>query len=218
MNSRRCRIRDLFTPSAWVEQCCEVEAALALVQAELGVIPAEAGPAIAQHLRDAVVDHDALERAAVQTGFPIAPLIRQLTPQCGPHGAWLHWGATTQDVLITVRARQINMGLKLVGHHLAAVLASVSKLVDSHRHTVMPARCFGGHAGVTTFGLHCATWLASLTRHADRLGELTRRPVEGELFGATGTLASMGTQGLLIQQLLMSRLRLKPALARVLSR
>ncbi|HAX24451.1 MAG TPA: 3-carboxy-cis,cis-muconate cycloisomerase, partial [Chloroflexi bacterium] len=181
MRTSNRRIANLFAPSGWARQCCQVEAALALVQAEIGVIPADAGPGIAQHLHDAVIDHDALAKAAERTGFAIAPLIRQLTPQCGPFGGWLHWGATTQDILVTVRALQINESLKLLGQRLARIVSAVAKLADEHRHSMMPARAFGGHGGVTTFGLHCATWLSSLVRDADRLMELTRRPVAGEL-------------------------------------
>lgn len=213
MRTSNRRIANLFAPSGWARQCCQVEAALALVQAEIGVIPADAGPGIAQHLHDAVIDHDALAKAAERTGFAIAPLIRQLTPQCGPFGGWLHWGATTQDILVTVRALQINESLKLLGQRLARIVSAVAKLADEHRHTVMPARAFGGHGGVTTFGLHCATWLSSLVRDADRLVELTCRPVAGELFGATGTMASLGSQGLLVQQRMMARLGLPAPLA-----
>jgi 3-carboxy-cis,cis-muconate cycloisomerase len=206
-------IRDAFSLSASIARYRAFESMLAEAQAEVGIIPREAAAGIARCLAGATVDEPALQRAVEGTGYPIAPLVRQLTDQCGEHGAWLHWGATTQDLMITVRAQQIDFALHLVGQHLASLIERVSELSGEHRHTLMPARSFGSHAGVTTFGVHCVTWLTSLMRHAERLVDLLRRPVAGELFGAVGTLSSMGAGGLEVQRRVMSRLGLPVALA-----
>jgi 3-carboxy-cis,cis-muconate cycloisomerase len=206
-------IREAFSLAASIARYRAFESLLAEVQAKAGIIPKEAAAGIGRGLARATIDEAALQRAVEGTGYPIAPLVRQLTDQCGEDGAWLHWGTTTQDLLITVRAQQIDFALRLVGGHLAALIERVAELSSEHRHTLMPARSFGGHAGVTTFGAHCATWLASLLRHAERLIDLLRRPAPGELFGAVGTLASMGVGALDVQRDLMARLRVPAPLA-----
>jgi len=202
-------IAAVFSLEHTVSRYLEFECVLARVQAELGLIPQQDAVDICDCLRDASVDYAALRAATEKSGYPIAPLIRQLTSQCGAAGRSLHWGATTQDLLITVRAQQVNASLRLMVPQLARLGEQVASLASMYRASPMPSRCFGGHAGITTFGLRCSTWLSSLARTANRLNDLLQRPMEGELFGASGTLMAMGDAGLQVQLRVLGRLGLQ---------
>src|SRR5207342_3378619 len=98
--------------SALVEAWLEVERSLAAVQAELGVIPEEAALAIADAAIAARIDSAALWSATANVGYPIVPLIDQIA-EGAPDlvRAYMHWGATTQDIMDTGLAMQISRGL-----------------------------------------------------------------------------------------------------------
>jgi 3-carboxy-cis,cis-muconate cycloisomerase len=204
---------DIFSLPGTVAMFVEFEVALAAAQAECGVVPPEAAAAIALHAPHVAIDLDALQAATERTGYPVAPFVRQLTAACGDAGHWLHWGATTQDLLISTRARQVNEALGGIAAAVHSLTQRLAVLADTHRGTVMAGRGFGGHALPITFGLKCAHWLAPFVRHAQRLSALRSRPVDGEFGGAMGTLASLGDTGLEVQARLMRRLGLPVPLA-----
>src|SRR5205085_4666782 len=106
--------------------CAEVEAALARAQARLGIVPAEAAAAISEAAA-AVAGHPEsldlarLKRETETVGYPILPLVRQLAERAGEAGRWLHWGATTQDIMDTAAVLQIREGLGLIEADLSAL-------------------------------------------------------------------------------------------------
>ncbi len=206
-------LRALFSQSSSVAFFIEFEIALARVQAELGIIPAWAAQQIAESARVDVIDLGALNEAVERTGYPIAPFVRQLAAACGQAGAYVHWGATTQDLLLSMRAWQINQALGRVDEQLSCIVGCLSALAQQYRDTPMAGRGFGGHALPITFGLKLANWLAPLLRHVQRLRALRERPVEGELGGAMGTLASLGEAAPRVQQEVLQALGLAVPLA-----
>lgn len=199
---------EIFGLPAQVAMFVEFEVALAQAQAEAGVIPVAAAQAIASLASADQIDLASLKQATERTGYPVAPFVRQLTAACGEAGNWLHWGATTQDLLLSTRACQINEALEGVAHRVIAIVRRLADLAERHRDVAMAGRGFGGHALPISFGLKCANWLGAFVRHAQRLDEVRSRPIAGEFGGAMGTLASLGDHGLAVQEALMRRLRL----------
>src|SRR3990167_7723912 len=94
-------VAEIFSERAALESCLRVEAALAQAQAELGIIPAESAREIVGHARIEELDVARIREQTKRTGYPIAPLVRQFTAACGEHGRYVHWGATSQDILNT---------------------------------------------------------------------------------------------------------------------
>lgn len=201
-------VREIFSLRETVAFFIEYEIALASAQAECGLIPSDAAAEISARARLDEIDFAALEIAVERTGYPVAPFVRQLTAMCGAAGAYVHWGATTQDLLLSARARQINEALGTIAERVKRLISSLASLAERHRDTVMAGRAFGGHALPITFGLKVASWLACFVRHSRRLRDLRTRPIEGEFGGAMGTLASMGGSGLEVQRRLLERLGL----------
>src|SRR5438477_5862473 len=117
-------MRATFGELGLLARCAEVEAALARAQARVGIVPPEAAAAISVAAEAVKADPGALDLARLKretetVGYPILPLVRQLAERAGEAGRWLHWGATTQDIMDTAAVLQIRDGLGLIESDLA---------------------------------------------------------------------------------------------------
>ncbi len=190
-------MRAAFSELAFLVRCAEVEAALARAQARLGIVPSEAAAAISASVaalaaNPEALDLERLKRETETVGYPILPLVRQLGERAGPAGRWLHWGATTQDIMDTAAVLQIRDGIRLIEADLAALRGHLAGLARRYRDTPMAGRTHLQHALPITFGYKAAVWLAAFDRHAARLAELKPRVLAVQFGGAAGTLASLG--------------------------
>jgi 3-carboxy-cis,cis-muconate cycloisomerase len=192
-------MRAVFEDEALVRRYLEVEAALAQAQAKLGVIPTEAARAIAAAARSVRIDLDRLRRETVTAGYPIIALVRQLAEAAGEAGRYVHWGATTQDIMDTATALQLRAALDLVAAEIEALRGILARIARTHRDTPMAGRTHLQQALPVTFGYKAAVWLSMLDRHAERLTQLRPRVEMGQFGGAAGTLASLGDRGLAVQ-------------------
>jgi 3-carboxy-cis,cis-muconate cycloisomerase len=187
----------------------DIEAALARVQARLGIIPKEAAAEIERNCRIEKID---LEKLRVQTeriGYPVMGVVQQLVAACKDGlGEWCHWGATTQDITDTATVLQIREGLELVERDLAEISKSLAALAKKHRDTPMVGRSNLQQAVPVTFGYKVAGLLSAVERHRERLRELKPRVLTGEFAGASGTLASLEKGAMETQEGLMRELGL----------
>ncbi|MCE8043980.1 3-carboxy-cis,cis-muconate cycloisomerase [Halomonas daqingensis] len=187
-------MRNKFNDDARAAGYLEAEAALARAQGKIGMIPSEAAKRISQAAHEIRIDMDELCADTGTVGYPILGLVRQLARAAGEEaGGYVHWGATTQDIMDTGSVLQIRDGLDLIERDLARVLTALASLADKHRDTVMAGRTHLQHALPVTFGYKAAVWLDSLNRTSQRLQEIRPRVLKVQLGGAAGTLASMGT-------------------------
>lgn len=183
----------VFTAGRYIDACISAEVALARAQADEGVIPAEAAAAIEEAARVWHVDADEVWQGATTVGYPVLPLLQQLEGRLPEQArGYLHWGATTQDIMDTALAIQLRDVTQRLESLLEQVGDAIAALAVEHAGTVMPARTHGQQAVPTTFGLKCSVWLAEVERHLDRLEQLRPRLLRGQLAGAGGTLASLG--------------------------
>ena len=190
-------MRAVFDDTAFFARMLDVEAALARVQARLGIIPETAARAITAAATPACLDTAELAASVQNVGYPVVGLVRCLSRAAGPDaGRWTHWGATTQDIMDTATAMQIGAGLDLLRTDLLATARALAAHAGTHRNTVMAGRTHLQHALPTTFGLKCATWLQPLLTHLERIDQLRPRAALACFGGAAGTLASLGDQGL----------------------
>jgi 3-carboxy-cis,cis-muconate cycloisomerase len=179
---------------AWVAAMLEFEAALAAAEARAGVIPGEAAAAIAAACEPERFDAATLAREGRAAGNPAVPLVRALTEAVEDDAArFVHWGATSQDVLDTAAMLVARRALALIDDELDGLAAACARLADEHRDTAMPARTLLQHALPTTFGLKAAGWLCSVDDARRRLAAL---PLAVELGGAAGTLAALAPEGI----------------------
>ncbi len=193
------RMREVFSDHALISRYVEVEVALARAEARCGVIPAEAAEAIAARSTVATLDFGRLRQETDIVGYPILPLVHQLVEQCGEAGRYVHWGATTQDIMDTAVVLQVREGLRIVEDDIGELRRILADLATRHRDTPMAGRTHLQQALPVTFGYKAAIWLAMFDRHAERLEQLKPRVLVGEFAGAAGTLASLGDKGLEVQ-------------------
>jgi len=189
-------MRAVFSDDNLLKCCVDAEVALAVAQGRLGVIPREAADAIAKRAPSVVIDRAQLKQVAENVGYPILGLVRQLSEKLGEAGRYVHWGATTQDIVDTATVLQIRAALQIVERDMTAVSAALVRLAEKYRDTPMAGRTHLQQALPITFGYKCAIWLFMMDRHAERLRELKPRVLVAQLGGAAGTLASLGDKGI----------------------
>jgi 3-carboxy-cis,cis-muconate cycloisomerase len=206
-------MRTVFSAESLLQKWLDVEAALAQAEADFGVIPAQAAEEIARQARAERLDSARIKLWVDQTVHPIVPIIRALQAACqSDAGEYIHWGATTQDIMDTATILQIKEALRIFRKRLNELAAALASLARDYHDTLMPGRTHGQHALPITFGYKVAVWLAEVQRHITRLDQLEPRLLVGQLGGASGTLASLGEKALPVQQRMMEILGLKPPL------
>lgn len=202
-------LADLFTDEAYVKKLVEVEGALALVQAKLGVIPEAAAQQINVALPSFKADMAQLAAATEKSSIPTIELLRQLREHVGEDAAsYLHWGATSQDIMDTAVVLQCKEALGVMEKMLDATLLGLGVLAEKHRFALMAGRTHSQQALPITFGLKIANWLTPLLRHKERLAELKARVFVVQFGGAVGTLASLRDKGIAVQEALAVELGL----------
>jgi 3-carboxy-cis,cis-muconate cycloisomerase len=180
-------MRRVFSDRNRVQCYLDIEAALARVEARLGIIPEAAAQEICRHCHAEEFDMALLKRQTERIGYPVLPVVQQLVALCHDGlGEWCHWGATTQDITDTATVLQIRAGLELVEQDLAAISDSLAGLAQRYRDTPMAGRSNLQQAVPITFGYKMAVLLAGIERHRARLNELRPRVLVGELGGAGG--------------------------------
>jgi 3-carboxy-cis,cis-muconate cycloisomerase len=201
-------MREVFSDHTLVARYIEVEIALARAEARCGVIPAGAAEVIGREARLERLDFDHMRHETDIVGYPILPLVHQRVEMCGEAGRYLHWGATTQDIMDTANVLQVRAALDVVDADITELRRILADLARKHRDTPMAGRTHLQQALPVTFGYKTAIWLAMFDRHQERLAELRKRVLVVEFAGAAGTLASLGTQGFEVQQALAEELAL----------
>ena len=202
-------MRDIFSDRSLVQAWLDAEAALARAEAEVGIIPRPAAEEISRRARADRIDLEALKAQTEIVGYPILPLVRMLAAQCADNaGAYVHWGATTQDIMDTATVLQLRRAHDILLRDLTCLIDAGAGLAARYRDTPMAGRTHGQQALPITFGFKVAIWVAELARHRDRLQALAPRLFVGQFGGAAGTLAALGPLGLQVQGRMMVELRL----------
>jgi 3-carboxy-cis,cis-muconate cycloisomerase len=201
-------MREIFSDRALVQRYIDIEVALARAQARCGVIPADAAAVIARESRLERIDFEHMRHETEIVGYPILPLIHQLVAMCGEAGRYVHWGATTQDIMDTANVLQVRAALDIVEADLRELRRILADLARKHRDTPMAGRTHLQQALPVTFGSKVAIWLAMFDRHQQRLAQLRPRVLVVEFAGAAGTLASLGERGFEVQEALAQELGL----------
>jgi 3-carboxy-cis,cis-muconate cycloisomerase len=186
-------IREAVSGRAWLEAMLDAEGALAVAEARAGVIPRDASGQIFDACDAARFDFEEIATAGRPVANPVEPLVRALREAVGGDAArYVHWGATSQDVLDTASMLVARRSLGLIRAELDAVAAACARLAEDHRGTVMAARTLLQQAVPTTFGLKAASWLVGVVEARARLAAVR---LAAQLGGAAGTLAALGEKG-----------------------
>ena len=194
---------------AWVQAMLDVEAALARAEARIGLIPAAAADGIVGHCRVDEFDVVQLGRAAVRNANPVIPLVNALRAAVPKEAtAFVHHGATSQDILDTAMMLIARRSLDLILADLERAAAAAATLADRHRATMMAARTLLQQALPTTFGLKAAGWLVAIVEAQSELTRVAQTRLAVQLGGAAGTMAALSDRGLDVARELAAELTL----------
>jgi len=200
---------NIFSEKNSIQKLLDVEAVLARAQAKIGMIPVEAAEIITEKAKYEIIDLAELERQYAVTSHPFIPLLKAFTKNCGNAGQYVHWGATTQDIMDTAMILQVKEAYNEIFEKLLELNRSLVKMSKQHRDLIMMGRTNGQHALPITLGFKFAVWTAETQRHILRITECKDRLFVGQFSGAVGTLASIGKQGINVRQLMFQELGLQ---------
>ncbi len=204
------KVAGLFDDDACLRAMLEVEGALARVEARLGIIPSSAGEQISKTTTTVSPDPRQIGQETRRDGVPVIALVKALREAVGAETApYVHWGATTQDIMDTAMVLQIRSAIQVIDKRLLALIDCLAGLADQQRTTVMTGRTHGQQALPISFGLKAAGWLAPLLRHRKRLEAQRPRLLQVQFGGAAGTLAALGQNGMTVMQGLAHELDLE---------
>lgn len=190
-------LTQIFDEKARYQRWLDFEAALAKVQGEMGVIPQEAAEEIGRKAKLELLDLESVHEGYLHSRNSLMPLLSGLRRACSKgHGEYVHYGATTQDVIDTAEILEVRATVTILYRDLRVLEAICLKLAGNHRATPMAARTHGQQALPTTLGLKVVIWLGEIRRHIERLKHIFPRIGVGQLSGAVGTMAALGPQAM----------------------
>ena len=205
-------MRAVCDDTAYLQHMLDFEAALARAEAAVGVIPATAALPIADACKAERFNCGALAESAAQSGNLAIPLVKALTAAVAKADAdaarYVHWGATSQDVIDTAGMLTLRAAIDALLPDLDRAIAGFAKLAHQHRNTAVVARTWLQHALPMPFGLKLAEYAAALHRSRTRLQRLRSEGLALQFGGAAGTLAALGDKGLLVAEKLAQELKL----------
>ncbi|TFH36508.1 MAG: adenylosuccinate lyase family protein [Anaerolineales bacterium] len=201
---------DVPRTAAWLE----ILAALAEAQAEVGLIPADAGRQVAKTCRSVSLDDaffEEVRQGFEETNHSMLGLIQAMQRRCpDDSGEWFYYGATVQDITDTWTMLAIGQVWKFLYRDLRELEGHLLTLAEKYRDTVMPGRTHGQQGLPITFGFKVAIWARETRRHIQRVRELRTRLGVGQLAGGVGSLSSFGPQALELQEKFLAKLGLRP--------
>ena len=204
-------MRRIFEEENRLQKMLDVEAALAWAHAEVGDIPTKDAQKIIDAANIKRVKLIRVKEIESQIKHDIMSLVRALSEAAGPSGAYVHLGATSQDINDTATALQLKEATALLEKDLNNFEKVLLEKSQQHKRTIMIGRTHGQHALPTTLGFKFAIWVRENARHIQRLRQCQERLLVGKMSGAVGTMAGLGPNALKIQDLVMQRLGLRAA-------
>ena len=205
--------RKIFCDRYRYQRWLDIEAALALAQADLGIIPAWAAKNINEkaHLRH--INLEAVKEGLKVSSHSLLPLLGALQQACDDGaGQFIHFGATTQDIQDTAQSLEISDVLTIVTRDLRSITQQVMDLAERCMDMVTIGRTHCQYALPMTLGLKMAVWLDELWRNMERLAALRERVLVSQLFGGVGTMDAFDDKGFALLDKFSQRLGLTPPL------
>ncbi|ADZ08254.1 adenylosuccinate lyase [Methanobacterium lacus] len=206
-------MREIWETDNKLQKMLEVEAALAEAEADLDIIPKNAALEIKSKASTKFVTSKRVSEIEAETNHDIASIVKALAEVCNDGaGEYVHFGATSNDIIDTSQALLFKETLKVLKTRLTELTKIVLRLADENKTNVCIGRTHGQHALPTTYGMKFAIWADELHRQLNRLDECEERLCVGMVTGAVGTTAALGKEGLDIHKKVSKILDLKPVM------
>ncbi|MDR2008636.1 MAG: adenylosuccinate lyase family protein, partial [Alphaproteobacteria bacterium] len=202
-------ISKLLSKKSKVESWLVVEAALALAQAEVGIIPREAAENIAANCNIEQIDFAEMDKIMEKIGHGFVPFLKVLIAQCSEEGGkYVHYGITTQNIQQTGQLYILKQVNEILKSFIADILVNLATLAKEHADTVMAGRTHGRHAIPITFGYKVSVWISEILQGVERLQESEKRVFSVMMGGAVGSFNSIGELGVRVQDIVAEKLNM----------
>lgn len=217
----RKQMKEIFYEESRLRFQMQVEAALARAHASLGAVPPECAEEIARVAGSGCVTVARVKEIERETRHDVMAMVRAMTEQCrGDAGKYVHYGATSNDIVDTATALQIKAALEIISEDVDSLLLTLARLAKRERDTLEIGRTHAQFAVPITFGFKIAGYIAEMLRHRERLMQVAPRACAGKMAGAVGTGAALGERFFATQEAVMRGLGLEwePAATQVVGR
>jgi adenylosuccinate lyase len=202
-------MKAVWSEEARLRKMLAVETALAKAEAFTGYIPEGKDVKIAAGADKVILER--VKEIEDEIHHDVMAVVLALAEQSGDGGKWVHFGATSNDILDTATALQIKDAILILRKETAKLRSVLLDMALSHKNTVCAGRTHGQIGVPTTYGLRFAIWASEIDRHMERLDQLAPRATAGKMSGAVGTQAAFGTNGIEIQEKTMEFLGIEAA-------
>ncbi len=202
-------MKAVWTEEAKLKKLLQVEAALARAEAAVGLIPEKDAETIAACMGK--VDVERVRQIEDEISHDMMAVVLAYAEQCGAPGQWIHYGATSNDILDTGLALQLKDSMDIIEDKLRRLKRALLEKADATKRLVTAGRTHGQLAVPTTYGLRFAIWAMEIARHEQRLNQMRSRVAVGQMSGAVGTQAAFGKHGMKIKELTMEYLDIPAA-------
>ena len=214
-------MKAIFYEESRLQYQMDVEAALARAHASLGTITEEQAKEITRVANLDIVKIDRVKEIESETKHDLMAMVKAMTEQCkGDAGKFVHYGATSNDIVDTATALQIKAAIEIIQKDVDSFIITLAKLAKRERDTIEIGRTHAQFAIPITFGFKISGYVAEMLRHRERLIQVKPRAIAGKMAGAVGTGAALGKNFFKIQETVMEDLGLtyEPAATQVVGR
>ena len=206
-------IKSLFSSEGSWQSWLDVEATLAKAQAELDIIPQAAAEEIARKAQLGKIDVDAMKIEIKTAQAPILAMVHAIANACeGDAGHFVHWGGTTQNIILTARILQLRKVHNAILLSMGNCFGAMARLAEEGADMIMAGRTNGQHALPITFGFKVAGWIEEFVRFEDRFREIEPRIFSLVFGGAIGAMQAFGDKGPALVDKMGADLDLKPVM------
>ncbi len=203
---------DIFSEQKKVNYQLEIEAAAAISQSEIGIIPKSVGKTIYNAAMSGKISVKRIKELESKSDHDTAALVESLSEKCTKDARpWIHYGLTSNDLVDTSNSMQMRDALKIIEPKVAKMASLLTKRAVQHGKIPAVGRTHGQHASIISFGLKFANWAAEMAKHVERIEEIKKRVLICKTLGVVGTGSLMGAKSLEVQKRVAKRLNLFPA-------
>lgn len=204
-------IKDIFEEQKRLDFILEFEAATALAQSNVGIIPLDAAKEITSLAKSGKITLKRTKELESTTDHDMAAVVNALSEQCSPNTKpWVHFGLTSNDIIDTTTSMQLRASLLIIEPKIKKLAEILSKKAVEFKLQPAVGRTHGQHASIIPFGLKFAVWAMEMVKHVERIKEGKKRFLICKTLGVVGTGSLMGDKALEVQQIVAKLLDLHP--------
>ena len=202
---------ETLSEARFVAHMITVEAALSRACGTVGIIPQDVAARLSDTLAQTRIDPRDLGAGTAAAGVPVPALVKPLQAGLGVDGQFLHWGATSQDIVDCAHVLQWRDMLDMLAARVAQLLDALKHASDAQSETLMAGRTRSQVATPISFGLRIATWAQPLIALDAALPDIRARLLRVQFGGASGSASAVGTHGAALSAELARELGLEDA-------